>query len=73
MQPALGLSCKAVEILRARMRADLKIYRDAVVELEQTSGPDYKKAHQRAEHARLAYEDARRKFDEHSANHGCSE
>ena len=53
------------------MRADLKIYRDAVISLERSTGENFRKAHEQAEHARLAYEAARDKLNEHIASHGC--
>jgi hypothetical protein len=54
------------------MRADLKVYRDAVNALQEHSGPDFRIVHQKAEHARLAYEDAREKLQAHVLTHGCA-
>lgn len=54
------------------MRADLKVYRDAVTDLERNNvEQDFEKAHKLANRARLAYEVARRKFNQHIASHGC--
>ena len=72
MQPAKAPSCKSREILKARLRADLKVYRDAVVALQESSGPDFREAHHKAEHSRLAYEAARDKFNAHVTSHGCA-
>jgi hypothetical protein len=72
MPPAEAPSCQTRETLKARMRADLKVYKDAVVELDQSSGLDFKKARQRAEHTRLAYEAARDMLEAHIAAHACA-
>jgi hypothetical protein len=64
-------SCQTRQILTARMRADLKVYRDAVVTLERNTGNRFLDAHQKAEHARLAYEAARDKLMEHTDSHCC--
>jgi len=72
MQSASGPSCKTRDMLKARMRADLKVYRDSVDELEQHSGLDFMQAHQNAEHTRLAYLAAREKLNQHIASHGCA-
>jgi len=70
MQPIPA--CKTYETLKSRARADLKVYKEAVVELQEQTGPDFREAHTRAERARLAYETARAKLDEHLASHGCA-
>ena len=71
MQPAEA-SCKARAILQSRLRADLKVYADAIRALQQSLGKDFEKAHQRAERARRAYEAAREKLNQHVATHGCA-
>jgi hypothetical protein len=53
------------------MLADQKVYRDAVDTLVQFTGDGFLEAHRKAEHARLAYEAAREKLNEHLASHGC--
>jgi hypothetical protein len=63
--------CQIRAVLKERMQADLRVYRDSVIMLERTSGQMFAKAHKDAEHARLAYEVARRKLDDHIASHGC--
>ena len=57
--------------MKARMRADLKVYADAMYLLERSTGKDFEKAHQKAEHARLAFIAARDKLNAHIASHGC--
>ncbi|MCU1338919.1 MAG: hypothetical protein JWO19_4500 [Bryobacterales bacterium] len=73
--------CKTREMLKARVRAELKVYGDAIAVLQKHSidallalddpGDGFKRAQGLAEHARLAYEDSRQKLDAHIANHGC--
>jgi hypothetical protein len=70
MQPAKP--CKNNEILKARLRADLKVYADAVATLESNVGKQFEKIHQKAEHAKLAYKAARERLHEHLASHGCA-
>jgi hypothetical protein len=72
MQPAKAPSCVNREILKARLRADLKVYADAVAVLEGNVGRGFENAHKKAEHARLAYQAARQKLKEHTASHGCA-
>lgn len=72
MQPAEAPSCQDFETLKARVRADLKVYRDAVNALQENSGPEFRAVQQRAEHARLAYEAAREKLEQHILVHGCA-
>ena len=72
MQPAEA-PCQIHDTLKARARADLKVYRDAVNRLQEHTGPDFREVHQKAEHARLAYEAARERLDQHILEHGaCS-
>ena len=77
-RPSLGLvspeevlSCENRDVLKARMRADLKVYGDAVRALQSSLGPDFKTAHQRVEQARLAFEAASQALLSHIASHGC--
>ena len=71
MQSSEAQPCKTREILKTRLRADLKVYADAIAVLQQSVGNDFEKAHKRAESARKAYEVARTKFNDHLASHGC--
>ena len=63
--------CKTHEMLKSRMRADLRLYRDAVSVLEESSGDVFEKAHKLAEIARIAYEAARDRFNAHVSSHRC--
>ncbi|HEV8414710.1 MAG TPA: hypothetical protein VGQ49_14035 [Bryobacteraceae bacterium] len=73
--------CKTREMLKARVRAELKVYGDAIAMLQKhsidalsalqdTSG-SFEKAHELAEHAKLAYQVSRQALDDHIASHGC--
>jgi hypothetical protein len=56
------------------MRADLRVYRQAVVALELEPAPEYfPTVHKNAERARLAYEAARATLEAHIAIHGCKQ
>jgi hypothetical protein len=63
--------CKSREIMKTRLRADLKVYADAIRVLQKSMGKDFDKAHKRAERARRAYEAARTKLNDHVAAHDC--
>jgi len=71
MQPAKAPSCKDRQILRARLRADLRVYVDAVTWLDQSAGKDFEKAFKHAEKARRAFLAAREKVNQHISSHGC--
>jgi hypothetical protein len=71
MQAAEAPACKSREILKSRLRADLKVYADAISGLQQSSGENFEKAHKRADSARRIYEVARKKLNEHTVSHGC--
>jgi hypothetical protein len=71
MQPKQALECKTHEMLKERMRADLRVYRDAVDALEENTGEGFEKAHHLAEIARIAYEAARDRFNAHVTSHRC--
>jgi len=71
MQPKPVLDCKTHEMLKGRMRADLRVYRDSVDALEEHSGEGFEKAHKRAEIARIAYQAARDRFNMHVSSHRC--
>jgi hypothetical protein len=72
MQSPEVSGCQAREILRTRLRADLRIYSDAVAALQKQIGKEFEMAHHQAERARLAYEAARERLNEHIASHGCA-
>ena len=73
--------CKTGAMLKARVRAELKVYGDAIAVLQKHSidalsalddpRGDFKKAHKLAEHAKLAYIVSRQKLNDHIAAHGC--
>jgi len=80
----MSVRCKDREILKARMRADMKVYAQAIAVLQQRSisalnalrkdtRAGFQKAQRLAEHARLAYEDSRAKLNKHIAAHGCEQ
>jgi hypothetical protein len=64
--------CKDRQMLQDRMRADLRIYRQAVVALElEAGGQHFSAVHKNAERARLAYEASRATLDTHISVHSC--
>lgn len=71
MQPKQGLDCKTHEMLKARMRADLRVYKDAMDALEESTGKNFGRTHKLAETARIAFEAARDRFNAHVASHKC--
>jgi len=71
MSPADITPCDVREILKERVRADLKVYADAVNALQRSMGKDFKKAQRDAERARLAFETASTKLAKHLASHRC--
>lgn len=70
-QPKEVPECKTHDILKARMRADLRVYRDAVDALDRHTGEGLEKCHKLAEIARIAYEAARNRFNAHVSSHRC--
>jgi hypothetical protein len=75
MQSAKAPPCKNREILNDRMRADLRVYRDAVAALEAASlgsaAKTFDKAVKNAGIAQRAFEAARERLNQHTAEHGC--
>jgi hypothetical protein len=75
MQPALA-SCQSRQILKDRMRADLRVYRDAVNLLDAEaltgSGTGFEKAVKNARIAQAAFEAARDRYNQHVSSHGCN-
>jgi len=78
-----GSTCATREILKARLRADVKVYADAIGALQRHSmaalaalredtAIALQKRYELAEHARIAYEDSRKKLDDHIATHRCA-
>jgi hypothetical protein len=63
--------CKDRAILISRYHADLLVYIKAANLLDSVNGGDFGKAYEHAEHARVAFEKARSKLDEHLVAHGC--
>ena len=64
--------CTDRQILNDRMRADLRVYRQAVIDLELQAGEKrFPIAHKNLERARLAYEASRATLEAHVAIHGC--
>jgi hypothetical protein len=77
---AEGEECKTRDILKARTRAELKVYGDAIAVLQKQAiaglsalddPAGFRKAQELAERAKLAYEVSRQKLDDHIASHGC--
>jgi len=68
---AEGPSCQDRDMLKARMRADLRVYHEAVLDLQRSVGEQFKMSHERAERARTAYEAASQTLHSHLASHGC--
>ena len=62
-------------MLKQRMRADLRVYRDAVNVLEESAlgalPTDFERAHKLAEIARISYQAARDRFNAHVLSHWC--
>src|SRR5579872_2002729 len=71
LDPKEALDCKTHAILKARMRADLRVYRDAVEVLHESTGGGFEKAFKLAETARIAFEAARDRFNAHVSSHKC--
>lgn len=61
--------CPDRENLKVRLRADIKVYHEAVTALQRDV--EDAKAHKRADRARLAYEVSLRKLNKHLASHRC--
>jgi hypothetical protein len=54
------------------MRADLRVYMDALRGQDRNFGKGFEKAQRLAENTRIAYEAARERFHGHIASHGCA-
>ena len=71
MRPKEAAECKTHQMLKERMRADLRVYRNAVDSLEANTGQGFEKAHKLAEIARIAFGAARNRFNAHVSSHKC--
>lgn len=81
LQLSTSARCKTRKMLKARVRAELKVYGDAIAILQKHAisalsavdnpSDGFKKAQELAEHARLAYQNSRQTLDDHIASHGC--
>jgi hypothetical protein len=63
--------CKERAILISRYHADLMVYIQATHLISNSDGANFQKRYEHAEHARIAFEEARSRLDEHIAAHGC--
>ena len=58
-------------MLEARYRADLKVYRAAIRQLDVCHPSEFKQVYENTERARLAFERAHFLLERHIAEHGC--
>ena|ERR1041385_5112450 len=66
--------CRDLEILKSRLQANLKIYRECAAALRaDTLHGDFEKTYQRAERARLAFEQSREELNAHIGSHRCTD
>jgi hypothetical protein len=70
MQPAPA-RCPEREILEARYHADVRVYLGAAYRLDSCPRGDFDVVYEDAERARLAFENARARLNQHIAEHGC--
>lgn len=63
--------CKDSEILKARLHADVKVYGDSVARLILANGDVLHEAYERAELARRALKSAKKRLNQHLAEHHC--
>ena len=69
-------ACKSREMLRGRLRTDMKVYRDAVEALEAaalkgTPKREFEKLANQATRAQEAFRLARERLHKHITEHGC--
>jgi hypothetical protein len=73
VQPAQATACKSREILKDRLRADLRVYKDAVERLDaavfEKSDRAFDGAVKNAETAQRAFRLARESYNKHVASH----
>jgi hypothetical protein len=70
MQPASS-RCREHEILKARYKADLNVYRLAVRQLDLCDSRNFNRVYEDAERARVAFESAHSSLNNHVAEHKC--
>ena len=63
--------CKELEILKARLHADLRVYGDCAARLILETGAEFETAYERARRAKQAYDEARQRLNEHASQHCC--
>ena len=63
--------CREHQILRGRLRADMKVYVDATRRLESCKTEEFEQIYQSAESARIAFLKAREVLAAHIIAHGC--
>ena len=61
--------CPERETLRIRLKADIRVYRDAIIALEMDHLSDL--AQERLDRAHKAYQASRDRFNSHRSTHGC--
>jgi hypothetical protein len=76
MQPVSAPSCKSNRMLRTRLHADLKVYRDAVEQMDIAAmkgigAKEFDKLAKRTTSAQQAFLLARERLNGHLAGHGC--
>lgn len=75
MQAAKATACKSREMLKDRLRADIRVYKDAVERLDsavfEKSSQAFDRAIKRAETAQRAFRRARDTYNKHVMSHGC--
>jgi len=75
MQPATA-SCKSLEALRSRLHADVRVYTEAIRQLEAAAlgvmdEHVFKKALRDVRVARDAFTEGSKRLNRHVASHGC--
>ena len=71
MPVAETIDCMTHLMLKDRMRADLRVYKDAIEVMERATGSGFEKAQQLAEIARISFQAARERFNAHVSSHKC--
>jgi len=70
MEAIAGI-CQEREILKSRYRADLKVYSQAIHQLDTCEPGEFNQTYKLVERARTAFANARNALEEHVAKHGC--
>jgi hypothetical protein len=63
--------CLELEALKARLLEEGRVYGDVAARLILESGQDFERAYARAGQAKQAYEEARKRLQEHTSLHRC--